>query len=383
MGAAKKKSSAVKKSAKTSAADTSKKSVKKAVKKAENKVAKKVVKKIAKKVVKKSATQAEPATAKAATKKVAKKAVKKVVKKAAAKSAAAKSAAAKSAAQSTPKSTTKSIPKSKIPSPPKKQSVTDDDYLVLMQKDPNWLHAFWNVSERRRRMALKEGEKMVLRLYDVSRDQTVRRQKNPVQQIEIPADASNWYIRREDPSSRYHAEVGTTGEDGSWNALAGSNTAEGNASFEHAWQEWQEGMDLFIRESLGGGEITTFGSSALGLRRYLLESGKMPEWPGSFGVSSESFSSPGSASWMQNMAEAAGLPKDFFLWVKTRLIVYGGTRPDAHLKVRGEPFPLTPEGTFWLEMDLPDSTQVIPVHATDKDGDFGRTITPIVEKRTE
>lgn len=356
MGAAKKKSSAVKKAAKTSPAKSSKKAVKK----------------VAKTAAKTAAEKTSGEVAAKSSKKAVKKVVKKVVKKSVAKKAPVKKSA-----------TTKAIPKSKIPSPPKKQPVKDDDYLVLMQKDPNWLHAFWNVSERRRRMALKEGEKMVLRLYDVSRDQTVRRQKNPVQQIEIPADASNWYIRREDPSSRYHAEVGTTGEDGSWTALAGSNTAEGNASFEHAWEEWQQGMDLFIRESLGGGEITTFGSSALGLRRYMLESGKMPEWPGSFGVSSESFSSPGSSAWMQGMAEAAGLPKDFFLWVKTRLIVYGGTRPDAHLKVRGEPFPLTPEGTFWLEMDLPDSTQVIPVHATDKDGDFGRTITPIVEKHTE
>jgi len=75
--------------------------------------------------------------------------------------------------------------------------------------------------------------------------------------------------------------------------------------------------------------------------------------------------------------------KDFFLWVKTRLIVYGGTRPDAHLQVRGEPFPLNPDGTFSFEQDLPDSTQIIPVFATDKDGDFPTTIVPVVIKRTE
>ena len=75
--------------------------------------------------------------------------------------------------------------------------------------------------------------------------------------------------------------------------------------------------------------------------------------------------------------------KDFFLWVKTRLIVYGGTRPDAHLQVRGEPFPLNPDGTFSFEEDLPDSTKIIPVFATDKDGDFPTTIVPIVVKRTE
>ena len=75
--------------------------------------------------------------------------------------------------------------------------------------------------------------------------------------------------------------------------------------------------------------------------------------------------------------------KDFFLWVKTRLIVYGGTRPDAHLQVRGEPFPLNPDGTFSFEEDLPDVTKIIPVFATDKDGDFPTTIVPIVVKRTE
>jgi hypothetical protein len=140
--------------------------------------------------------------------------------------------------------------------------------------------------------------------------------------------------------------------------------------------------DAFVRASLGGAGLGGFGSSGL-------SSMSAKNWLESLSSSSGSMFSGAlsSAALKSNKLElpkdSVNYGKDFFLWVKTRLIVYGGTRPDAHLQVRGEPFPLNPDGTFSFEEDLPDSTKIIPVFATDKDGDFPTTIVPIVVKRTE
>ena len=71
----------------------------------------------------------------------------------------------------------------------------DAEYLVLMQKDPNWMQAFWDVSEDRIKRARKGKGKLVLRLFNISGDLTVKRnKKRKFHDIEVPADARSWYV---------------------------------------------------------------------------------------------------------------------------------------------------------------------------------------------
>jgi len=260
----------------------------------------------------------------------------------------------------------------------------DAEYLVLMQKDPNWMHAFWEVSENRIKQAKKGKKKLVLRLFDIASDLTVQRgKKRKFRDIEVPADARSWYV--ENPSDKVCVAV--------LGAVQGKNfmpivesapvmTFDKSAAAPAA-------DDAFAKASLGGATLGNFMSS--GFSSQTAESW-LKSLNENFGSSSESMFSGAlsSAALQSNGSLAIAAPKDsvsygkdFFLWVKTRLIVYGGTRPDAHLQVRGEDFPLNPDGTFSFEEDLPDVTKVIPVFATDKDGDFPTTIVPIVVKRTE
>lgn len=252
------------------------------------------------------------------------------------------------------------------------------EYLVLMQKDPNWMQAFWEVNDERVKSVTKGGKKLVLRLYDVSRDLTVRAHRSRTfRDFHVPADARSWYIENGSKSGQFAVSLGSISEGGNFEAIVDGSKV---MSFGSEGQFLGTGDDLFLRASLGGNLPGGFGSSQFGL-----SSQQSLPWTSSLAGSSESGSSWGfgsSGAWNQASAWQ-GLGKDFFLWVKTRLIVYGGTRPDAHLQVRGEPFPLNPDGTFSFEQDLPDSTQIIPVFATDKDGDFPTTIVPIVVKRTE
>lgn len=345
------------------------------------------VKKVAAKKTTTAKTTAKTSTAKtAATKTAAAKSS--AAKATAVKAAATKVAAVKTAVKTAAKTAVKKVAsKTATKAKASEKDVAklaqsfDAEYLVLMQKDPNWMHAFWEVSENRINEAKHGKGKIVLRLFDIVDDLTVQRsKKRKFRDIEVPANARSWYVENTAGKSC----VAVLG------AVSGKNfmpivesapvmTFDKSAAAPAA-------DDAFAKASLGGNTLGNFMSS--GFSSQTAESW-LNSLGGNFGSSSESMFSGAlsSAALQSNNIEVAkdsvNYGKDFFLWVKTRLIVYGGTRPDAHLQVRGEPFPLNPDGTFSFEEDLPDSTKIIPVFATDKDGDFPTTIVPIVVKRTE
>ncbi len=368
---------------------------KKAAPKASAKTAAKAVEKKVEKSVKTAATKAKGAVEKAtkrssSIKKVAEavkataKAIAKVAKsapKASEQTDIAKNITAKKVTKATAKASEK-VSTVKASAKPVTKTATlaqsfDAEYLVLMQKDPNWMQAFWDVSEDRIKRARKGRGKLVLRLFNISGDLTVKRnKKRKFHDVEVPADARSWYVENK-ASEKTVAVLGFA---------AGKNfmpLVESAPVQAYSTDGSEVNLnDAFVRASLGGAGLGGFGSSGL-------SSMSAKNWLESLSSSSGSMFSGAlsSAALKSNKLElpkdSVNYGKDFFLWVKTRLIVYGGTRPDAHLQVRGEPFPLNPDGTFSFEEDLPDSTKIIPVFATDKDGDFPTTIVPIVVKRTE
>ena len=341
-----------------------------------------------KKVTAKKTTTAKTTAKTAATKAAEKPAAKTTAAKTAVKAAATKAAAVKTAVKTAAKTAVKKVAsKTATKAKASEKEVAklaqsfDAEYLVLMQKDPNWMHAFWEVSENRINEAKHGKGKIVLRLFDIADDLTVQRgKKRKFRDVEVPANARSWYVENTAGKSC----VAVLG------AVPGKNfmpivesapvmTFDKSAAAPAA-------DDAFAKASLGGNTLGNFMSS--GFSSQTAESW-LKSLGGNFGSSSESmFSGALSSAALQSnnievSKDSVNYGKDFFLWVKTRLIVYGGTRPDAHLQVRGEPFPLNPDGTFSFEEDLPDSTKIIPVFATDKDGDFPTTIVPIVVKRTE
>ena len=383
------------------------KKVEKAVKETTSKL-KTAVKTAAKTAAKSVAKEAEKVVSKVATKTAsAKTAVKTAAKKT---TVAAKTAikATTKAAIKAPAKTTKSAPKAseqtdvkakltarkateKVAAPKaaakpvtKTASMAqnfDPEYLVLMQKDPNWMQAFWEVSEDRIKRAKKGKGKLVLRLFDISDDLTVKRsKKRKFHDVVVPADARSWYVENKATSNT----VAVLGFAEGKNFMPLVESVPVQAYSPEGSQVNVD--DVFVKASLGGAAMGGFGSSGLS---SMSAKNWLENALGTLSSSSGSMFSGAlsSAALKSNKLElpkdSVNYGKDFFLWVKTRLIVYGGTRPDAHLQVRGEPFPLNPDGTFSFEEDLPDSTKIIPVFATDKDGDFPTTIVPIVVKRTE
>ena len=344
------------------------------------------VKKVAAKktTASKTATTKAAATKTAATKSASTKTA--TTKTAATKSTATKTAAAKTTTTKTAAKTNAKVASAKASKASEKDVAKlaqsfDAEYLVLMQKDPNWMHAFWEVSENRINEAKHGKGKIVLRLFDIADDLTVQRsKKRKFRDIEVPANARSWYVENTAGKSCVAVLGAVSGK----NFMPIVESAPVMTFDKSAAAPAED--DAFAKASLGGNTLGNFMSS--GFSSQTAESW-LNSLGGNFGSSSESMFSGAlsSAALQSNNIEVAkdsvNYGKDFFLWVKTRLIVYGGTRPDAHLQVRGEPFPLNPDGTFSFEEDLPDSTKIIPVFATDKDGDFPTTIVPIVVKRTE
>ena len=195
----------------------------------------------------------------AKTSKVAPKTVAKVASKTVAKGAE------KLASKVTPKVATKSATP-KAPSKDAKPAATmpephsySPEYLVVMQKDPNWMHAFWDVSERRVQNAVKGGSKLVLRLYDVSKDITVRTQKSrKFRDIEVPSDARSWYIQNQGEGGALHVALGTVTSSGGFEPIVNSDHVQ---SFGPEGQYLGAPDDMFLRASLGGGAVSGFGSS--------------------------------------------------------------------------------------------------------------------------
>ena len=355
----------------------------KSMKEAEEKAVK-AVSKVKKAAVAKASATAEKAVS--AKKRVVEE-VKAVAAKKTATKAATKASATKTATKATKTASTAPVTKASAAKKASEKEVAkmaqsfDAEYLVLMQKDPNWMHAFWEVSENRINEAKKGRGKIVLRLFDIADDLTVQRgKKRKFRDIEVPANARSWYVENTAGKSCVAVLGAVSGKN--FMPIVESTPV---MTFDKSAAAPAEN-DAFAKASLGGNTLGNFMSS--GFSSQTAESW-LKSLGGNFGSSSESMCSGAlsSAALQSNNIEVSkdsvNYGKDFFLWVKTRLIVYGGTRPDAHLQVRGEPYPLNPDGTFSFEEDLPDSTKIIPVFATDKDGDFPTTIVPIVVKRTE
>ena len=374
------------KTAVKTAAKTAAKSVAKEAEKVVSKVATKTAsaKTVAKTAVK-TATKKTTAAAKTAIKATTKTAIKAPAK-TTAKSAPKASEQTDVKAKLTARKTTEKVAAVKAAAKPVTKTASmaqnfDPEYLVLMQKDPNWMQAFWEVSEERIKRAKKGKGKLVLRLFDISGDLTVKRsKKRTFHDVVVPADARSWYVENKATNSTV-AVLGFA-EGKNFMPLVESVPVQ---AYSPEGSEVNVD-DVFVKASLGGAAMGGFGSSGLS---SMSAKNWLENALGSLSSSSGSMFSGAlsSAALKSNKLElpkdSVNYGKDFFLWVKTRLIVYGGTRPDAHLQVRGEPFPLNPDGTFSFEEDLPDCTKIIPVFATDKDGDFPTTIVPIVVKRTE
>jgi uncharacterized protein len=248
------------------------------------------------------------------------------------------------------------------------------DRLVVMVRDPYWLHAYWELNPRtveRAQSALGQnwhGTRPVLRVFRVAPDGSAELQR----EIAIHGGVNHWYVDVQSPPQQFRMEIGYLTAAGQFYCLVRSNSvttppAGTSDSVDENWADIDQNADRIFAMSGGYSQRGT----SLELQELLEERLRRP-----MGSPMQTRYGGGAARVMAGVHE---LP----FAVDAELIVYGVTAAHAHVTLQGEPVPLKPDGSFTVRMGLPDRRQVIPVIASSADGVEQRTIILAVERNTK
>jgi hypothetical protein len=260
--------------------------------------------------------------------------------------------------------------------PPRLSGTPTKDRIFLAVIEPYWLHVMWDLSAhsvQRAEAALKQdwyGAKLIIRLSDVTSQDTTSTSETPLRDIAIDSDGRNWYIHVPQPPRQYRVDIGYLSRRGDFFVLARSNVvtppkAGSSESLDAGWEKDPKKAERILAMSTG------------------FESASHPELKALY---EERFRRPLGAPKETSFGTGATLPgslKKFFFEIDAKLIVLGRTDPTAHLTLGNDPVDLKPDGTFVMSFSLPDSRQIIPAVATSADGVEERTIVLAVERNTK
>jgi uncharacterized protein len=248
------------------------------------------------------------------------------------------------------------------------------DRLVIMVRDPYWLHAYWEIASRsveRAQSALGphwHGTRPILRLYRVSGDGSAALDR----EIVIHGGVRHWYVDVPNPPCQFRMEIGYLSPVGQFYCLARSNSvttppAGTSDSIDENWADVDDNADRIFAMS---GGYTPQGTS-LELQELLEERLQRP------------LGTPMRTRYGGGAGRALVESKELPFAIDAELLVFGVTHPHAHVTMQGEPVALRPDGSFTVRMALPDRRQVLPVVASSPDGVEQRTIILAVERNTK
>ena len=246
------------------------------------------------------------------------------------------------------------------------------DRIVLMVPDPFWLHCYWELSlqsVQRAEAALGQdwhGAKPIIRLFDVTSQDTTSTSETPVRDIVVHGGCSHWYIDVPQPPRTYRADIGYISKRGQFYVLARSNvvTPPKSGATESLEDTWAADLDPAKADrvlAMSTGFESTHGPAQL--KELFDEQFRRPIKEGSFGTGA-----------------APGKLKKFHFELDAELVVFGKTDPTATVTLQNEPVKLRPDGSFTMRFSLPDSRQIIPAVATSSDGLEEQTIVLAVER---
>ena len=255
------------------------------------------------------------------------------------------------------------------------------DRIVVMVRDPYWLHCYWELTRhaiQRAEAALGQewhGAKPILRLLDVSSHGESSSSEAPLRDIDIHGGCNNWYIDVSSPPRSYRIDIGYLAKSGRFYVLARSNvvtTPRAGVSdvIDENWADIDAKKADRIYAMSGGFDPTGVGSS-LELKQLFEERLRRP------------LHSPAVTSFGSGALMSGGKSRQFWFQLDAELIVYGATDASARVTLQGEPIKLRPDGTFTMRFSLPDGRQIIPAVATAPDGMEERTIVLAVERNTK
>jgi hypothetical protein len=250
--------------------------------------------------------------------------------------------------------------------------------IVVMVRDPFWLHAYWEVkrhSVERVQAAMSQEwhtARPVLRLLEIHDGGTTSASECVVRDIDVHGGVSNWYVHVDNSPASYRLELGYMGSSGKFYPLVRSNvvtTPEPGTSdaIDENWNDVAENFDKIYAMSGGYSQ----DNNSLELQELFEERLRRP------------MGSPMVTRYGNGVPALLAAAQTLKFEVDAEMIVYGVTNPDTHVSLRGEPVKIRPDGTFTVRMSLPNQRQVIPVVASAANGAEQRTIVLAVERNTK
>ncbi len=253
------------------------------------------------------------------------------------------------------------------------------DRVVLMVRDAFWLHAHWELTRptiERARAAMGQDwhvARPVLRVLQVADTGTTNASERVVRDIDIHGGVNNWYIDVQDPPKNFRVEIGyLAGASGRFHSLGRSNLvttpkASASGAIDQNWADIAANFDKVY--AMSGGYAETGDNTEL---RELFE---------------ERLRRPMGSPMVTRFGNGvrALLPSEghFDFEVDAEMIIFGSTRSDAYVAIKGEPIRLRDDGTFTVRMSMPEAREVIPIVASTSDGVEQRTVVLSIDRNTK
>lgn len=263
------------------------------------------------------------------------------------------------------------------PAPPKRtlDHGCVKDRIIVMVRDPHWLHAHWELSRAtlaRAQAAMGQdwhSARPILRLMDVSSEDTTSVTERLVRDIPIHGSVNNWYIDVADPPRSFRVDIGYLSRRGKFFVLARSNVvttprAGSSDLLDESWANVEKHYQTIFARSTNG------VAASRDFQELFEERVRRP-------LSGLNLSSLGTG------ALSVGSLRKFHFEIDAEIIVYGCTEPNAKVTLAGEPVKVGPDGSFSVRFSLPDSRQIIPAVSSSPDGVEERTIVLAVERNTK
>ena len=249
-----------------------------------------------------------------------------------------------------------------------------DNCLMIMPRDPWWIHSYWDISEARVNEVIssipvyeRQNLKWIMRAYDVTGVRDFRgNNANSYFDLDINFEANSWYVNVNSPEREWCVEIGFVNSAGKFFAVARSNIIKtpyfGISSVID--EEWVLPDDDYFKV-LG---IYDLGNSSLE------RMGKFEE------IIKRQISSP-LASWgVSSLYPQKKKEEKFFLETWTEVIVHGRTEADAEVTIEGKKVNLRSDGTFTQRYALPPGDFKFEVEATSSNKNHKRKQVPAVKR---
>ena len=252
------------------------------------------------------------------------------------------------------------------------------DRLVLMVRDPYWLHAFWEVSAKtieRAKVALGHlwyASVPVLRLFRLFADGTGAPKRQLLRDIPVHGGVNNWYLDVTNPPSTFIVELGYLTKEKKFYPTLSSNIVETPQQQVIDELEKLDGNWKGVADDLG--RVFKLSSNE-GHSQELKE------------VMEEQLGRPMSPQLLSRYRVAkqgniAKTRRNFQFNADVDVIIHGKTDSNVQITIRNEPVTVNADGTFAVRFALPEKRHLFSVEAEGSDGVEMQRVILTLERNT-